>query len=358
MSPEPGVTDMALNVVIDIPGDINHGLESPGRGEGRWAQNWAKFLASEGHQVTCICWPHCSWGQMAPIPNCNLKGFCSSERIDCDIFMHAAWWKGRDIGNIHAKTYVHLGYGFEPHLVDPTFITKGHVVAYPYVATSSNFLHSGNPFINKTFCLPIPMMETFHTSAFGRAEMTYSAKDAFIDRVYSSASYFTRNGYFAIKAMVDLSKQYQISCNFLSGEELLNPGNRGIVDYKIIDLLGQIDKKRIFPLLTLGEVYQLLETTKVLVSVIPPGGSMMEGVAHGVVPLTFVGSIFDEEARGENFLLSSVNATYEDIRYNMERLIVDKNFYDGLVLKYQKSMESHLYASSRKFFKLLSDFSE
>jgi hypothetical protein len=108
----------------------------------------------------------------------------------------------------------------------------------------------------------------------------------------------------------------------------------------------------------LKDVYQVLSSTKILVPVISPGGSMIEGVSRGVVPLTYEGSLFDEEARKENFLLPSITATYEDIKNNLERLITDKIFYDRVLASYQKALESHLYRNSRKYFEQLAEFSE
>lgn len=348
-----------MKIVIDIPGSVYEGLDSPERGESRWAQNWAKFLANEGHQVICVCNPGL-WGKATPIKNVELRPWSNTAPIECDIYINSAWWKGKNIGDIRAKTYVHMSYSLEDHARDPSFITRGHVLAYPYELSKSKFICERNPFSYKTFALPIPLAEDFCSSAFDRPALTFSAKDVFLDRHNERERHWYEAGKNILHTIALLAEKYDLPCIFLMAHELLSdkgPSATAVRTYGIREIIDQVKSKALYPLITSSEVASLLKKTKTLFPVISPGGSMIEGVVDGIVPLTWSGSLFDQPASEEGFLLRH-DASYEQILAKTERLITDRDFYNRLLAKYQQILEGHLYKNSRNFFKLLENFNE
>jgi len=347
---------MPLRIVFDIPGSIYEGLESPERGESRWAQNWAEFLAKEGHEVICICNP-ALWGQSAPIPNCTLRPWSDTSHIDCDVYVNCCWWEGKDIGDITAKTYVHLSYGFEDHLTKESMIGKNHVIAYPYVQSKKNFIHDRNIFQHKTFCLPVPLADSFREGSFDNKTLTFSAKDVFLDRHSPNEEHWFTAGHNVLKAIKEVSEKHSLNSIFLMAHELTDNKVKAVENLQLVDLLKSINNAQFFPLIKMDAIYKILDITKVLTPVISPGGSMIEGVMRGIIPLTWSGSLFDDIATRYDFLLSH-DASYEAIQGNLDRLVTDREFYGYLVSEYQAALEGHLYYNSRKYFQQLVDFME
>lgn len=345
-----------LKVVIDIPGSVYEGLDSPERGESRWAQNWAKFLANEGHQVICICNPG-HWGSVPPIKNVELRHWSNKAHIDCDIYMNSCWWRGRDIGNVTANLYVHHSYSLEDHMKDPTFITKNHVLAYPYVQSAPNFLHEKNPFLSKTFCMPVPLINEFQPSAFHKKTITFSAKDVFLDRHAQAESHWFQVGRDTIRAIINVSNKYDLPAMFMLAHEITDSRQKAVRDLQLEKLLGTCKNIKKFGLLPMYQVYQVLKHTSVLTPVISPGGTMIEGVCAGIIPLTYGGSLFDNIALKHNFLLSHT-ASYDTLYNHLESLITDETRYNSILADYQASMVGHLYSSSRNYFEKLSSFRE
>jgi len=341
-----------MKIVIDIPGNTNQGLESPERGESRWAQNWAKFLALEGHQITCVCGPNPSWGDTKPVPNCTLVDW-HHDFIECEIFMHATWWPGRSIGKLSSKKYVHLHFGWEPQLADSSFIQENHIIAYPFKASAPNFLHKNNPFVNKTFLLPIPLAEKFGKPNFHKKELTYSAKDVFLDR--QSKNWY-EVGKSTILSMTELAKIHSLKCNFMMYHQLSNQSeSKAAYEYDVVNLINNCKHKSTFGLLKLREVYQLLENSKMSFPVIDVGGSAIESVSVGTLPLTWSGGVFSDVAKEANFLLGH-HADYQTIYQMVDKALSDEQLYNHLLLEYQLLLSDHLYENSRKYFQQIIDW--
>ena len=343
-----------MRICIDIPGNTSNGLWSAERGESRWAQNWAMFLASQGHEVTCVCTPGL-WGTCPPIPNVTLVTRPDINKL-YDVFMHACWWEGRDIFGVKARIYVHLHYGFADWLKKESVVGRNHVIAYPYVQSSRNFLGDHNPWSNKTFALPIPLAGSFGASHFDMKHITFSAKDVFLDRYYPTHTDWFRCGKIVIDTMRKLNAEFGYTCHFMMWEQL-GAEHKYVAEYGVDKIIQSIPNRMQYYSMPYQQVLDLLGITKMSFPIISCGGSQIESAMMGILPLTWEGSLFDVPARKNNWLLTD-RSSEEQIVSNIYKSMTDKKFNDELIALYQKELEPHLYENSIKYFKELTDWME
>ncbi|MCK5017785.1 MAG: hypothetical protein KAS32_12040, partial [Candidatus Peribacteraceae bacterium] len=103
-----------LKIFICCPGSWSAGLNSPERGEGRWAQNWAALLGKAGHEITA-----CSAGTASnrhPTPNITLVG--EHEAIldgPYDIYIDPTWWD-KKVPKVESKFYFRCYWSLAPFL--------------------------------------------------------------------------------------------------------------------------------------------------------------------------------------------------------------------------------------------------
>jgi hypothetical protein len=343
-----------LKICIDIPGNTSNGLWSAERGESRWAQNWASLLASQGHEITCVCTPGL-WGECPPIPNVTLVTRPDTNKM-YDVFMHACWWEGRDIFGVKSRVYVHHHYGFSDWLKKESFIGRNHVISYPYLQTGYNFIGDHNPWTSKTFALPIPLASKFGESHFDKKNITFSAKDVFLDRYFPSHTDWFRCGKIVIETMKKLNAEFGYKCHFLMWEQL-GSGNKYVEVYGVDKIIESIPDRMQYPSMPSRRVLDLLDVTKMSFPIISCGGSQIESAMMGILPLTWEGSPFDIPARKYDWILTD-KSTEEQIVANIYRSITDRKFNDELLALYQKELEAHLYESSLSYFKRLTDWME
>lgn len=339
-----------MKICIDIPGSVTQGLWSPERGESRWAQNWAAFLASQGHEVTCICTPGL-WGACPPVPNVTLAQRPDPNKV-YDIFMHAAWWEGRDIFGVKARVYVHHHYCFESYMAKESHIQKNHVISCAYVQSLPYFIGEWNPFRDKTFCLPLPLAKEYGKSHFDKTSLTWAAKEIFLDRYFPTATSWYTCGKAVIEAMKEQQVKDGYNCNFLMWDHLDSSAHKAIRDYGIDKLIETINPKQTRGLMPSGEVIKFIDDSKMTFPVISPGGSMIESIMLGVLPLAWQGSPLDKAATECNWILSS-GAKPEDIKRHIDMVLHDRALYDKILLKFQEALAGHLYENSAMYFNKL-----
>ena len=122
-----------LRICIDLPGNINHGIFSPERGESRWAQNLAWGLAERGHQVTAYSYMYGgpAWGICPQIPNLTLTGYQLAQiQGPYDVFVDNCYWEGKPLV-VEAKLNVIGKYGAEEWTKN---LGDNFLVATPYNA--------------------------------------------------------------------------------------------------------------------------------------------------------------------------------------------------------------------------------
>jgi hypothetical protein len=324
-----------LKICIDLPGNISNGLWSSERGESRWAQNWANLLAINGHDVCCIAHPG-EWGSCPPVSGVTLV---SANRVcECDIYMNACWWLGREINDVKAKCYVHLHFGYESHLADSSHIKSNHVIAYPFLRDGRNFLTDRNPFTSKTFCLPVPMAKSFGGSHFNNSE-----------------PWWFNCGKSAITAMKEEQDKSGVSCNFFCNEQLRPGSFKSLKEYGISNLLDTIKNKTMYGQMTYDKAKEVLDRSKMTIPIIDVGGSTLDSVILGVLPLAWDGSLFEDPAKKSGWILSH-RASESEIRNNISLAMSNNDMYDSLLSSFQKEAQPYLYDNCMTHFGALVDW--
>ena len=139
-----------MKILIMCPGSWTHRLNSPERGDGRWAQNYAQMLALAGHDVFAAS------GRGNLQPGQTHYGAKLVNQDTCgmygpfDLYIDAAWWDKKQ-PKAQAKKYIALKWSLENYLRNDPFPDDFHL-AYPYPSHHHFFsrFHSAS----KTFALP------------------------------------------------------------------------------------------------------------------------------------------------------------------------------------------------------------
>ena len=75
-------------------------------------------------------------------------------------------------------------------------------------------------FKDKTFLLPIPLGREFGKSHFDCDEITYTARDVFLNRQRENNRHWLETGVNVIRAITDVANKYNLKTNFLMAHEL------------------------------------------------------------------------------------------------------------------------------------------
>ncbi len=144
-----------LRILINCPGGWSHGLDSPERGEGRWAQNVTRCLAKSGRYDVSACsggFP--TWGRGDVVPNVAiLSEQGANRRGPYDLYFDAAWYD-KKIPAAEAKYNFHVHFGYEPRLGVP--FPENHYLVYVLRAARPNYFREGCGNADRTFYLPTP----------------------------------------------------------------------------------------------------------------------------------------------------------------------------------------------------------
>lgn len=147
-----------LRVLVNCPGGWSHGLDSPERGEGRWAQNLARCLAKSGlYDVSACSGGVPTWGRGDVVPNVEiLSEQEATRRSPYDLYFDAAWYQNKcPVTEARANFHVHFGY--EPRLGIP--FPKGHYLIYVLRKSGAQYVGEGRGNADRTFYLPAPFAE-------------------------------------------------------------------------------------------------------------------------------------------------------------------------------------------------------
>lgn len=139
-----------MKILVQCPGSFSAGLDSPERGEGRWAQNFARMLAMAGHDVYAGSgW----WHLGVQKEHYGVKLLDQSkvnEHEPYDIYIDSAWWQDK-VPGAKANKYIILKWSLENYTRNIPLLDN-YYLAYPYPSKHWEFTKSLNS--QKTFALP------------------------------------------------------------------------------------------------------------------------------------------------------------------------------------------------------------
>jgi hypothetical protein len=140
------------SVLINCPGGWSHGLDSPEKGEGRWAQNLAKVLARSGrYEVFASSGGPPQWGRGERVAATLLSEPEAAKGI-YDIYIDAAWWDGKPAVGA-ARVSFHVHWWPEQYVVRRP-LPAGHFLVYVYRAHEHVFMVAANANLDRTLFLP------------------------------------------------------------------------------------------------------------------------------------------------------------------------------------------------------------
>lgn len=155
-----------MRVLVNCPGSWSHGLDSPERGEGRWAQNYARFLSKQpGIEVHACSGGEPTWGRGDPANVTLLSEQRASAYGPYDLYFDASWSDKKE-PVAKAKAYVHVHFGYEPRLGIP--FPDGHYLASVLRLSGVNYVGEGRGNADRTFYLPAPFCQEMAAVEKGR----------------------------------------------------------------------------------------------------------------------------------------------------------------------------------------------
>lgn len=163
-----------MKILVCVPGSWKHGLDSPERGESRWAQNIARLLGKTGkYEVYAASLGDPNAGNGRPAPGVKLVHHNQVREYEpYDLYFGAAW--GDPIAV--AKKYFHIHWGLEERLKDPSF-PKDHYILYPHYDLKETFINPSNSNNDRTFFLPTTFGEKMEPPAFHKDGILWPTKD-------------------------------------------------------------------------------------------------------------------------------------------------------------------------------------
>lgn len=167
-----------MKILFNVPGAWTHGLDSPERGESRWAQNLARLLGkTEGYSVFAASAGRPNWGNGRPAPGVTLISDRDAKKHGTfDFYFDSSWWEGKQ-PIAAARKYFHVHWSLEERLRDPNF-PKDHYIIYPYYTSTPKFINEHNPNPDRTFFLPTPFCEQLSPPAFNKKEILWPTRGA------------------------------------------------------------------------------------------------------------------------------------------------------------------------------------
>lgn len=312
------------------PGSFSAGLNSPERGEGRWAQNCVRMLAMAGHDV------YGASGGIGPNPQHSEGAILIDQKYASrfgpfDLYIDAAWWDKKEPA-AEAKKYVALKWSIEGYLREP--FQSDFYLAYPYAV--HHHLFSKTDFVNrdKTFALPTMFGEGFLRPQWQNSKLFIPGKID-VNRAYKS--YIP-----AIGKVLGSHPVEGISREFFEKEL-----PAGTVDFNRPDSNWS-------GLMTYDKVLESMRRCKINVPFLNPG-CIIEAAFQGLPSIFWAhGGFYNPLAEMMNISVEH-DAPPERFLEVFDLLMTNKKKYHEVVMLTQEYFSAHTYANAMKYFDLMVD---
>jgi hypothetical protein len=354
-----------MKIVIFVSGSIKNGLDSPTPGEGRWAQNLAKMLSINGHEVDCICntpWDSPSWGNARVYPNVTLSAHIQKQK-EYDLALYVPWdhqhnnghlfpWENCKTLPVKAKWYAHNTFSWGASIAsEHDCYMHNHVLVYPYIQENHQFPVDlkENPF--PTFFLPIPIYDNIAPlNIEERRNILWSTKDVFHPDWGKLDHHVPRIGLATLNAIRKLASKKRFDVHFLS-TRFFSPENSWIArELDVMGVVNSIPGSCVHELLPQHKLFDIMRSSRITAIVSGLLGSFGESIAMGSVPLCYSGHIYRDPAEKHNLKLDTFFATEEQIYDCLDRLYNDDDFYFQVISDYRHEMRYYAYKEAYSYF--------
>lgn len=323
-----------MKIHISCPGAWKHGLDSPERGEGRWAQNLARLFAKRGHTVYANSAGSPTWGAAAPVPGVVLLDSNNEGAVEeCDLFIDSSWYEGKR-RDARAKKYFHVHWSPE-HYVTRKKLPDNHYLLYPYAESGPGFLQDSNINKDSTFFLPTPICEKFSGPGFNRKSIMWSTK------FFGMNDVIKHNVSTALEALKEiLDKDETLRVTWMFPNEWLSGG------FSIPFRPGVDQKMELSPYFM---VCDAVSACKLVVSVNLPS-SVLEAAAYGsAISMWKTGSFFSDTQEPLGLVLEDL-APKNRIIDVFNTLLYDEGVYKKVVVALQERLSDHTEEGVMKRF--------
>jgi len=325
---------------VHCAGSMTEGLDSPSRGEGRWAQNIVKVLAKQGHTIVATGGGLPSWGSTKKVDNVYLVpesspiyGFDGHDIFD--LSMDPTWWKDKK-PMVKAKKYLVMKWSLEDYTRSEP-LPDNQYLCYPLNIHTPQFFEDRCVNKDRSFFLPLPLGEKFREPNFDADGILWTCKD--VDR-----EKFMRDN---ARMMMDkvlyplLEKDNDLFVIWLMADMMSNVGLEPKIRPDVdLPFCGLIPYYR---------VRELLSACRLVMAVNIPG-SVLDATSLGVPTLEWeVGGFFNHIGRKHNVLIEK-DATVERIQEVVNKFLYNKDFYCGYVKDIQEELKFNTNSYSLECF--------
>lgn len=319
-----------LKICVMCPGSFTHGLNSPERGEGRWAQQYARMLAKAGHDVYAASG---GLGNRVVLED-GVK--LIDQKLPAlhgpyDLYIDACWWEHK-VPMADSKRYLALKWSPEDYLRHSE-LPDNLYIGYPYSTHKFNF--SGSKFSNenKAFALPTMFCEEF-------SPPNWIGKSIFIP------------------GKIDTNRPYEkyidVIASFLNGHPV--EGRSRLFFEQTFGSKINFGKEgsEWTESTPYNKVIDSLKVSRISMPILNPG-CIIEAACHGVPSIMWEHGGFYNPLAQQLGLQIEHDAPPERFTQVADLLIVNKKVHAEAVYGMQDYFCAHTYTGSLKYFNLMAE---
>jgi hypothetical protein len=318
-----------MRILVNCPGAWSHGLYSPERGEGRWAQNFSRMLAVAGHDVWAYSGGHPNRPEhlgVKLVGEAHLKGAGKF-----DMYFDASWWEGKS-AIVKADKNFAVIWSLEKRFVQKN-LPENMYIGFPFEHMGAVFKAKTNPWRDKTFCLPARYCDEMGEPSFGKKEFIWPSRSNNRDSVSP-----------VIEA---LNKQHSVHGLVGTWMNHTNIGHYNVWDLISSEIIGKkIDN-------TPYDELRLLINNASLIIPVESRSSVLDAITLGVAPVAYAGGIsfpYLREVAKKHGLLIPTDYTSADVYSVIDILSSNKELYISYVRDLQDNVQSHTQVGSQAAF--------
>lgn len=318
-------------ICIVCPGSWTDGLDSPERGEGRWAQNIARMLGSQPEYEV--------FAASGGVPFSDYHDtvhLINEASIDTygpyDIFIDPCWWEGK-YKELPGKKNFAVLWKPEP-IMERLGLQDSLHFLFPFIWSAYRLVNYRNLYANKTFFMPAPYGKEFVEPNPNRTHLLWSGRTRDNDavKVLKAINKYQDKGMTLDWMYYQQMKQTEAVKPFIresvSGAHYLSK-----VPYNDIRVVIS-QAKLALPVKNRGSVLDCI-------SLGVPVLAWEEGVSFGGLR---------DVAKKFNLLIKK-NSSQKQIQSIIDDLLNDNELYIAYTKALQKEFSNHLESESLKWFK-------
>ncbi len=332
-----------MKILFHIPGELNDGMDSYVRGEGRWSLNFAHMMGQQGHEVVCFGSP----GQ-GEVPGCRVVGLNDPILFETewDVLADSTWLASR-AAEIDAKVNLGLYWGFDG--VAAAFRQKhgrDHWVGLATTQQYSRIPESVKDFVKLVPCPIAREIQWEHSNALA-PNLFVSWKWAFEDAWEARRSIMSHR---LLHIALDLAEEFDLRLHIFHAEHVFGgyPGVKVNMRPDLAERLRTHSKVIAHPRAPWRDAMEILASSRLAIMNFEPPISPMpvEAAAFGTIPMQEKTNIF--EIDGPYIFNYIADESYIEtyIRPRLHELCSQPETYNALLAEMREHARLYTYAEA------------